>query len=408
MKLLYKKLVILSVFSISISCSLENADLGEKESFVKFFDEGEGLAVEQTSDEGFILLGTFEEGEETQAQLIKTDDGGNLDWITRITDTFGRAVKILPSGGYILVGDRINREGIQPGDDPISEMVVITTDNSGTLQQEFTYAKPDRDVHGNTLVFDTDGNIIVLGTFEDAADFDQMFVTKLDINSLSQLWIQEYGVENKNNDTGKSIHINSNGEIIWSGSVFTQVEETMESFLRIYAALPDSETTNGIAKGDAGEPENFFAVDIQPTFTGFAIIGSQTNQDNTQQDLLLIRTDESGNIIPNSERTYREEFQADTEGSSIFSTSNNGLIILGERDTPLNDQLGKGGTDFLLIRTDGSGNIRWWKTIGGPGDEFGGAVRQTIDGGFVIFGTQEFQGLDRMVLVKTNPDGELN
>ena len=51
------------------SCSLDDVDIGQKDSFVKFFDIGEGYAMEETSDGGFILIGTFEDISTTEAQI---------------------------------------------------------------------------------------------------------------------------------------------------------------------------------------------------------------------------------------------------------------------------------------------------------------------------------------------------
>ena len=70
------------------SCSLDDVDIGQKDSFVKFFDIGEGYAMEETSDGGFILIGTFEDITTTEAQIFKVDDAGNLEWVQRYDGFF--------------------------------------------------------------------------------------------------------------------------------------------------------------------------------------------------------------------------------------------------------------------------------------------------------------------------------
>jgi len=221
-----------------------------------------------------------------------------------------------------------------------------------------------------------------------------------------QSWWQEYGVTSKNSDTGKSIHLSSTGQIVWCGSVFTQNESSFDSFLRMYNAIPDGEITSGAAQGDQVGDPNFFAVDIQPLSTGFGIIGKKTNITADTSSLFLVRAQENGIFHVNSAIEYTEF--GFTEGNSLFDTSDGGIILLGTRVTPLGDEIGKGGTDFFLVKTDGFGNVQWFKAIGGEGDERGGQVRQASDGGYVFFGTSDFQGLPRMTLVKTNKNGDIN
>jgi hypothetical protein len=411
-----KSLRIWGVCILLSACNLENADIGQKETFIKFFDFGEGYNIKETIDDpGFICIGTYENinGDITQAHLIKTDEVGNLQWLARFDDFAGRSVAELPGGGYIFVGDYINMD---VGPDPIASMVVVLTNSSGDLQDTISIGDLVHDYHAQSFTFDTNGSLLVLGEFEDINGFDMLLLTKVNISgsTLTRDWTKVYGVDNSNNIAGSSVHLNTTGEIIWSGSVFTEDEQTLDSYMKIYAVQPSSEATNGSTQGE-NSTNNFFARDIQPIGNNFAIIG--TRGVGATSSMYFIKVDHFGNIINASEKVFDDEVlelkqQSDGtilpsvyEGISLASTFDSGIILLGSRTSQLNDEYGEGERDFMLIKTDNSGNVNWWKIIGGTGDEYGGTVIETMDDGIAIFGTSEFQGTPRMVLIKTTKKG---
>lgn len=85
-------------------------------------------------------------------------------------------------------------------------------------------------------------------------------------------------------------------------------------------------------------------------------------------------------------------------------TSDGGYIVVG-----------RSGYDFILIKTDQSGNLTWSKAFGGAygGIDVGHSVVQTSDGGYIIAGQVEntaslnpFSGLDAW-LIKTDANGNM-
>ena len=140
---------------------------------------------------------------------------------------------------------------------------------------------------------------------------------------------------------------------------------------------------------------------ILQTSDGGYIIDSYTSQNGAGgKDLWLIRTDAAGNEI------WSKTFggKGDDFGTTIQQTSDGGYIITGHTSS-----YGAGGMDLWMIKTDASGNEIWSKTFGGKGDDFGTAVQQTSDGGYIMTGRTSSYGMGGMDLwmIKTDANGSV-
>ena len=92
-------------------------------------------------------------------------------------------------------------------------------------------------------------------------------------------------------------------------------------------------------------------------------------------------------------------------GRSVQQTSDGGYIITGKKYSSNNDPT---DNDVLLIKTDPQGNKEWSRTFGDSNGEIGNSVQQTSDGGYIITGFKQyydgFSGSD-LLLIKTDPEG---
>ncbi len=82
------------------------------------------------------------------------------------------------------------------------------------------------------------------------------------------------------------------------------------------------------------------------------------------------------------------------EATSVTQTSDSGYIVAGNVLSTDGDVMGNNGLiDFLIIKISNSGNVQWKKNLGGSSVESSYAIRQTIDGGYIIAGfTESFDG----------------
>jgi PKD repeat protein len=89
-------------------------------------------------------------------------------------------------------------------------------------------------------------------------------------------------------------------------------------------------------------------------------------------------------------------------GKSVCQTSDGGFIIAGYTFSS-----SSGGSDVYLVKADSMGNEQWTKTIGGVVGDYGNAVYQTSDGGYLVAGsTSSFgNGSEDLYLIKTDQNG---
>lgn len=117
-------------------------------------------------------------------------------------------------------------------------------------------------------------------------------------------------------------------------------------------------------------------------------------------DLWLIKTDSAGNVIWS--RTYGGE--GDDYGTAVQQTADGGYIIAGHTSSS-----GDSGADLWLFKTDSSGNVIWSRTFGGREGDYGTAVQQTADGGYIVTGRTSSSGAGGvdMWLIRTDGNGNV-
>jgi hypothetical protein len=169
---------------------------------------------------------------------------------------------------------------------------------------------------------------------------------------------------------------------------------TSMAFLPKYVAA--SEVWHQIYGGS--NDEQAYSV-IATSDGGFAVAGCTYNYSAINRDFLLVKTDQQGNMLWN--QTYGDN---ETDAAySVVETDDGGFALAGRTD------LGAGGIDFWLVRTDADGNMLWNKTYGGIDLDWAWSVVETDDGGFAVAGdTSSFgAGASDAWLVRTDTSGNM-
>ncbi|MBI3234967.1 MAG: hypothetical protein HYZ42_13190, partial [Bacteroidetes bacterium] len=114
--------------------------------------------------------------------------------------------------------------------------------------------------------------------------------------------------------------------------------------------------------------------------------GDKSESSRGDIDYLLVKTDASGNKI--WDKRYGGSL-ADSLHSMAF-TNDNGYILAGESNSGANgdkSQISQGGKDFWIVKIDSLGGVQWNKRYGGSADDLAFSVIPTITGEYFIAGT---------------------
>ncbi len=139
---------------------------------------------------------------------------------------------------------------------------------------------------------------------------------------------------------------------------------------------------------------------IQTTDGGYAIVGSTTSLKPDGKNFWLVKTDENGTIEWN--KAYGGS--GDDFAYCIIQTNDGGYAIAGST----NSFDSKGDFDFLLIKTNSTGRVDWYKTYGNLFDDHATTVIQTNDGGYAIAGVSNTSTKNNdFLLIKTDHNGSI-
>ena len=423
----YKFLLLLFSTLLAFSCNDEQAaGPGDASTYIKFFGaENADLAhmSQQTPDGGSVLLGSTEvlndEGISTfKIKVIKVDKNGNQLW-QKIYPDFdedpdglisltGRSI-ITVDDGYIIVGDSIQSNGVTNNNSLLLMRINDSaTDNSFEFTalnyQNLTGESSRYNVIGLDIIQDTDGNFRIISNVVDRNTVIGTIFSK--INTDFSFDLNDCNYEFAGNlALVKSLHETSDGNFIFGGT--NRSTSIDNSVLRRVPACFNNQS-GGSDNLVSNPTNNYTAGQIISTNIGYAMVGTNVTGSG-QTDVFFALFNSDGGVRNNSLKLYNsvDEFDGigdrDALGLTIANTNDGGYIIGGQT---LEDTAGE--EDILLIKTDALGNIQWTQVIGNANQERATHIQQAADGGFLIFGNTKFGGIDTMVLIKTDKDGNIN
>ena len=274
------------------------------EQWSKTFGNGQSAcfaySVDQTSDEGYIVVGnTTEQGAGlNDVWLIKTNYTGNMQWSKTFGGTHhdgGNSVKQTTDGGYIITG-RTRSFGAG-----FNDVWLIKTDENGNEQWNKTfggsYSDGGFDVHQTT-----DGGYVIFGTTELTRlnGPRSIWIIKTDSNG-EKVWdntfgrdINEFTYKGRQTADGGYIIAGNSFDDVWLIKVDSDGEEEWNELYEI----PGIEMINDVRQLSNG---------------GYILTGSAEYVDNEIifKEVLLIKTDASGIAIPRpTAREYLDEVNA--------------------------------------------------------------------------------------------------
>ncbi|MBK9097380.1 MAG: T9SS type A sorting domain-containing protein [bacterium] len=344
-----------------------------------------GYSVQQTTDGGYIITGktlTFGAGE-TDVWLIKTDVSGEIIWTKTyggVSIDEGLVVQQTTDGGYIVTGMTTSFGSYN------NYVWLIKTDDSGDTLWTKTYEGN----YGSAVQQTSDGGYIITGTTSSGSGNEDALLIKTDISG-NIIWIKTFG--GVYTDGASCVQQTLDGGYIITGNTSSFGPGLYNVWLIRTNASGDTLWTKTYGGND-----DYWSHSIQQTSDGGFIIAGAIFQNSIGNfDILLIRTDAFGDTL------WIKNFGGalDSYGHSAQQTSDGGFIIIGRIDYFIPPR-----NDIWLIKSDAFGDTVWTKTFGGNYEDWGFAVEQTHDKGYIITGhTSSFgTGSEDIWLIKTTAD----
>lgn len=333
-----------------------------------------GNCIQQTSDGGYIISGTYYRNAwslwYSYFYLIKIDIEGNEEWSQTYgpydSEHVGKCVQQTKDGGYVVAGF----QGVTYKYD----ITVHKTDENGTLIWSQTFGDPDAYDIAQSIQQTSDGGYIVTGTTNSfGAELSDILLLKIDANG-KQEWVITLGGFNQ--DSGNCIKETSDG-----GFVIVGETDSYGNNGDVYLVKTDNlgeEEWNKTFGGNGWDVGNSVQ---QTTDDGYIISGRYENEDGNV-NVFLLKTDSSGNELWN--KTFGGKDY--DEGYCVQQTSDGGYFIVGFYTDPKYYD-----PDILLIKTDTSGNMVWKKVFdNNDAEDVGYYGIETSDGGFIVTGYTGF------------------
>jgi len=401
-------IVIIAGFLFLGSCRKDKISPSQANTFIKYFGQNGnniGGTVDQTTDGGYILIGTSDAyGNGNQIIVQKTDKYGNAMWMQVIggpgNDT-GSFVKITADGGYLIAAARAEK-----GNSAYTDANLIKLNSDGSVGFDSTYGYPNVNDYGTRAISTMDGGYMLIGTTDSTAFVgthaftpSKIFIAKTNASGMTS-WTWKFGNANAAN-VGTSIQQLNDSIYFTSGSFVTDTSKNMlVTQGRYQFGGKDYNFISNISKSALPNPGNSEVISANDI-----ILGNANNQyilGNCTSGIYLLNM-----LNGTTQLFYKIIGTAGLKAVAFSQTSDGGFVIAGNTINTSN-----GNADILIVRTDASGNVIWMKNYGGTGNDYGSFAKQTTDGGYIVSGTVQFGGDQTgannvMALFKLNSNGDL-
>ena len=351
-------------------------------------DDEYANGVIQTNDGGYIVTGrntTYD------AYMAKYGADGNQDW----NRTWGGAgtdhaygIVNTSDGGYAIAGYTYS---FGAGN---SDIFLAKYNASGSLAWSRVWGGAAADIT-NALVQTSDGGFAITGyTMSYGAGGCDMVLLKYNSDG-SFAWNKTWG--GASDEDGQSLVQTNDGGYAVTGETSSYGSGGSDAFLTKYDSSGNF-SWNKVWGGTSGE---IVREVIQTSDGGYAISGQTMSYGAGGGDILLTKTDSSGNVSWN--RTWGG---ANFDFSYGMTLSDNGEYVIAGTTS----SYGNGSNDIALVKFNSSGSLVWNKTWGSTGSESSQSVIRTSDGGYAVSGytTGYGAGNQDMLLLKFKSDGSMN
>lgn len=363
-------------------------------------------ASQQTSDGGYIITGyvgsndgdvSGNHSSSTDAWVVKLSSLGVIQWqrcLGGLSQDDGRSIKQTADGGYVLAGHTLSVDGDVSGNNGGQDIWIVKLSSLGVIEWQKCFGGNNSD----NLAFisqTTDGGYIFTGfTASNNGDVSGN-------HGSGDVWV---------------VKLSSLGVIQWQKCLGGSLIENY-SFIQAtsdggYILCCESKSNDGNVSGNHGGKDAWVVklsslgvIEWQKSIGGFLDDSGRYIQQTTDGGYVLAgytfsdNGDVSGNHGGNDVWAVKLSAlgliqwqkciggSGDEYGFAIDQTTDGGYVLTGYTMSNDGDVSGNhGGNDAWVVKLSAQGLIQWQKCLGGSGSEYGFAIDQTTDGGYILSG----------------------
>lgn len=410
--------------------------LDQSEIFIKYYgSESEEKAIDLLDlGDGFLLLGSRSDVDNSDYYLVRTDTAGNRLWEGVINNDDTTNTVDIPSKMYYddtnnrlyIVGtSTYDREDDDLDQIPVDHLFLVdlSLNSTGfTIENSLVYRYFDERASSNPSYVpefkETSGadvllsgdDLIVLGSVvsgsnDPSALDNSILLMKITKDLATTDWERIKGFSE--DDYGKTL-LEAEGRYFYMASITSTggiglglVDVMVEEF--------DITSGNEDNKVEYGTNNDDEAVNMIYTNPGIAIVG--TTGAGSSQYAFLIKTTRSLGAADLKQLTYPRSTSENwnTVGADVAQTSSGGFFVVGSVKSFSDAAADPREDEILLLPTNGIGEVyeEDVQEYGSVQNDAGNAIIRRADGSLVIAATVHFGGSATMMsLMKTNRNGE--
>lgn len=364
---------ILLCTAIALSCSplltaQAPSQLWSKTYGGPFWEKGYGGTP--TDDDGFVVVGyteSFGNGE-SDLYLMRVDRNGDTLW----TRTYGgpgweegyAIAQTEEDKGFIVVGQTV------PEEDASTRAWMLRTDMNGDTLWTYTWGDTEWRYNVNDVRETPDGNFVVVGYAASS------------IPGSGNGWISM---------------VDRNGTLLWSKvleaqytAIFSSVDFTEDNGLVVAGTIRTGNGFDGwilrmrnngdtiVTRTFGNDDGDVFAAVRRTSRGSFICVGATDSYGAGKLDILV--AEYSSDLAEVEMKTYGGAEH--DYGNGLILTPDGGYAIVG-----LTEAAGSNNPEALVVRVDGSGNLKWEERYGMPGIDEATGIFGTEEGGYWIVGS---------------------
>ncbi|WP_162555944.1 hypothetical protein [Reichenbachiella versicolor] len=352
--------------------------------------EEEFVDVKPSESDGHYILATKKINPETESHYLitKIDEFGNTEW----SREFGFGT-IAVASDMIVEENRILALGHMILEDLSTEMILWILDFNGNTMDSLSIGTLEESERNGHFVKMTDNSsyIVAAETTSDDNLWDNI-IMKLEPNTFDIKWSKNYTTHSAKNVVD-IIEVDKN-KIVWIGS--NNEPTSGSSSISINLADTTGIKIESVELGQFNGASNL-AFGLYPYQSRFIIAGGNNESGSFQGMMILFDINENILVQETITQTRDKEFLL----YGFQQASNGNLLVSGYQITAVDNQ------DQMIAEWDSQGNLIWEKVYENSyGNDISHRISESADG-LHVFGTSYAFTNQSVILMKTNPEGEL-